>query len=275
MQICADDALTVAHALRMIVKDARSFAKVRWTQRGFRRSPHPSRRADPAQPDGPARRHRQPATDLDRAVWIDQGAGWLRGGTTLVLRRIRAELETWDAADRVAREFTIGRRLDTGAPLTGRAEHDEPDFERLTRLGFPVISEYAHIRRAHVGRSRLRILRRPYNYDEGLTRRTARRLRAAVRLLPGGHRPAVRPDPATAGRGRPAQRVDDTHRLGGVRHPAGLHARADGSATACLAWSRRPWAAPAPCGSWTGNPPRAQNRGHGRRHVRRFQDSPP
>ena len=50
------------------------------------------------------------------------GPRWLRGGTTLVLRRIRMELETWDAADRVAREFTIGRRLDTGAPLTGRAE---------------------------------------------------------------------------------------------------------------------------------------------------------
>jgi dye decolorizing peroxidase len=109
-------------------------------------------------------------TDLDRAVWIGQGPDWLRGGTTLVLRRIRMELETWDAADRVAREFTIGRRLDTGAPLTGRAERDEPDFERLNRLGFPVISEYAHIRRARTADPAARILRRPYNYDEGLSK---------------------------------------------------------------------------------------------------------
>ncbi|WP_327107907.1 Dyp-type peroxidase [Nonomuraea glycinis] len=170
VQICADDALTVAHALRMIVKDARSFAKVRWTQRGFRRSAHlgvqgHTQRNLMGQLDGTVN-----PTDLDRAVWIDQGADWLRGGTTLVLRRIRMELETWDAADRVAREFTIGRRLDTGAPLTGRAERDEPDFERVNRLGFPVISEYAHIRRARTADPAARILRRPYNYDEGLSK---------------------------------------------------------------------------------------------------------
>ncbi|GGO62548.1 Dyp-type peroxidase [Nonomuraea cavernae] len=169
VQICADDPITVAHALRMIVKDARSFTRVRWSQRGFRRSAH-------AQAPGATQRNLMGQldgtvnpTDLDRAVWITDGPEGLRGGTTLVLRRIRMNLETWDAADRVAREFTIGRRLDTGAPLTGRAEHDEPDFARLNRLGFPVISEYAHIRRARTEDPGLRILRRPYNYDEGVT----------------------------------------------------------------------------------------------------------
>ncbi|MBT2226410.1 Dyp-type peroxidase [Nonomuraea sp. NEAU-A123] len=159
VQICADDSVTVAHALRVIVKDARSFAKVRWVQRGFQSA---TRRNLMGQVDGTI----QPA-DLDRAVWIGQGPA--RGGTTLVLRRIRMKLESWDAADRVAREFTIGRRLDTGAPLTGRAERDEPDYSQVNRLGFPIISEYAHIRRAHVTDPGLRILRRPYNYDEGLT----------------------------------------------------------------------------------------------------------
>ncbi|HUR08922.1 MAG TPA: Dyp-type peroxidase [Nonomuraea sp.] len=159
VQIRADDSVTVAHALRVIVKDARSFAKVRWVQRGFQSA---TRRNLMGQVDGTI----QPA-DLDRAVWIGQGPA--RGGTTLVLRRIRMKLETWDAADRVAREFTIGRRLDTGAPLTGRAERDEPDYSQVNRLGFPIISEHAHIRRAHVTDPGLRILRRPYNYDEGLT----------------------------------------------------------------------------------------------------------
>nr|WP_308201488.1 Dyp-type peroxidase domain-containing protein [Sphaerisporangium perillae] len=63
----------------------------------------------------------------------------------------------------------MGRRLDSGAPLTRKAEHDEPDFTRLTAAGFPVISEYAHIRRARVKDPAMRILRRPYNYDQGLT----------------------------------------------------------------------------------------------------------
>ncbi|NRQ31623.1 Dyp-type peroxidase [Nonomuraea sp. NN258] len=166
VQICADDQLTLAHALRMIVKDARSFTRVRWTQRGFRSALSPAgttQRNLMGQVDGTVN-----PTDLDRAVWIGQGPQWLHGGTTLVLRRIRMKLETWDAADRVAREFTIGRRLGDGAPLTGRAEHDEPDFARTNRLGFPVISEYAHIRRARVADPGQRILRRPYNYDEGV-----------------------------------------------------------------------------------------------------------
>ncbi|GAA3120844.1 Dyp-type peroxidase [Nonomuraea salmonea] len=159
VQVCADDNVTVAHAVRMLVKDARSFARVRWAQRGFRSA---TRRNLMGQIEGTGN-----ATDLDEAVWISQGP--LTGGTTLVLRRIRMALETWDAVDRTAREFTIGRRLDTGAPLTGTTERDEPDYARKNRLGFPVISEYAHIRRAHVADPALRLLRRPYNYDDGLT----------------------------------------------------------------------------------------------------------
>ncbi|WP_308169680.1 Dyp-type peroxidase [Acrocarpospora catenulata] len=168
VQICADDPLTVTHALRMIVKDARSFATVRWTQRGFRR-------AAGTQPAGQTQRNVMgqldgtanpvPGTpDFDLAVWRPDGT------TTLVVRRIRAEMETWDAADVVAKEFTIGRRLSTGAPLTGTREQDPPDFAATGPRGFPIISEYAHIRRAHVGDPSLRILRRVYNYDEGVTK---------------------------------------------------------------------------------------------------------
>ncbi|ACZ86335.1 Dyp-type peroxidase [Streptosporangium roseum] len=173
LQLCADDPVTLAHALRMTIKDARSFARVRWTQRGFRRSPQAAapgttQRNLMGQLDGTV--NPQPGTpDFDRAVWVGDGPRWLHGGTTLVLRRIRLKLETWDAADRVAKEFTIGRRLDTGAPLTGQKERDEPDFDKLNAVGFPVISEYAHIRRAHVTDPGMRILRRVYNYDEGLT----------------------------------------------------------------------------------------------------------
>ncbi|MFI6737753.1 Dyp-type peroxidase [Nonomuraea sp. NPDC050451] len=174
VQICADDPLTVAHALRMIIKDARAFTRVRWMQRGFRRAAGVqdsglTQHNIMGQLDGTA--NPVPGTPVfDRVVWAGAGApAWLQGGTTLVLRRIRAEMETWDAADRVAKEFTVGRRLDTGAPLTGTAEHDPPDFAKLTAVGFPVISEYAHIRRAHSTDPAKGIFRRPYNYDEGFT----------------------------------------------------------------------------------------------------------
>ncbi|WP_431895445.1 Dyp-type peroxidase [Nonomuraea sp. bgisy101] len=173
IQLCADDPLTLAHALRMVVKDARSFTRVRWTQRGFRRAAHAQQRGTTqrnvmGQLDGTV--NPVPGTpEFDRAVWVQEQGGWLSGGTTLVLRRISAEMETWDAADVVAKEFTVGRRLADGAPLTGGREHDEPDFDKLTAAGFPVISEYAHIRRARVADPNLRIMRRVYNYDEGVT----------------------------------------------------------------------------------------------------------
>ena len=169
VQICADDPVTVTHALRMIVKDARPFASVRWVQQGFRR-------AAGVAPSGATQRNLMGQLDgtvnpapgtaaFAAAVWGVDGPPWLRGGTTMVVRRIRIELETWDAVDRAGKEFAVGRRLDDGAPLTGTAEHDPPDFDALNERGFPVISEFAHIRRAHVADERLRILRRPYNYD--------------------------------------------------------------------------------------------------------------
>ena len=173
IQLCCDDAVTLAHALRMTVKDARVFADVRWIQRGFRRPPHVqaagfTQRNLMGQLDGTV--NPKPGTpEFERAVWTADGPEWFRGGTTLVVRRIRMELETWDEVDPVAREFTVGRRLSDGAPLTGNAEHDEPDYERVNAAGLPVIADYAHIRRAHVKDPNMRILRRAYNYDDGLS----------------------------------------------------------------------------------------------------------
>jgi dye decolorizing peroxidase len=170
LQICADDPVTVAHAQRMLVKDARAFAAVQWVQRGFRRGrgmqdDGVTQRNILGQIDGTA--NPQPGTDVFAgAVWTDDGPEWLHGGTTLVLRRIRAELETWDAADTAGKEFAVGRRLTDGAPLTGRREHDPLDLAAKNANGFPVISEFAHAARAHVLDDRQRIFRRPYNYDE-------------------------------------------------------------------------------------------------------------
>ncbi|MBE1489331.1 Dyp-type peroxidase [Plantactinospora soyae] len=169
LQICADDPLTVTHAQRMLVKDARPFAAVRWVQSGFRRSrgtqsPAHTQRNVLGQLDGTA--NPRPGTPaFEQAVWTADGPDWLRDGTTLVVRRIRAELETWDKLGRADKELAVGRRLDTGAPLSGQHEHDEPDFSALNEGGLPVIPDFAHMTRARVTDDRLKILRRPYNYD--------------------------------------------------------------------------------------------------------------
>ncbi len=167
IQVAADDPLTVAHATRMLLKDSRSFARVRWTQHGFRRAygsvaPGTTMRNLFGQVDGTT--NPKPGTaDFDQIVWSD--AGWLAGGTSAVVRRIHMDLDKWDRLDRGGREQSVGRNLRNGAPLTGTNEHDEPDFDAKTTIGFPVIPEFSHVRRARSENTAERIFRRAYNYD--------------------------------------------------------------------------------------------------------------
>lgn len=170
LQLCADDPLTLSHARRMLLKDSRSFAVVRWVQTGFQRSYGSEQTGTTArnlfgQVDGTA----NPGPDtpeFERVVWGDaEIRPWLANGTSVVIRRIAMNLDTWDELDRHGREESVGRKLSSGAPLTGTQEHDEPDFAAVTKLGFPVIPEYSHLRRARPDHPRQRILRRSYNYD--------------------------------------------------------------------------------------------------------------
>lgn len=168
IQVASDDPITLAHAIRMLLKDARRFTTVRWVQHGFRNAhgsvaPGTTMRNLFGQIDGTT--NPQPGTaEFDRLVWIDDG--WLAGGTSMVIRRIHMDLEGWDELDRPGREQSVGRTLDTGAPLTGEREHDEPDFDARTAIGFPVIPEFSHLRRARSDNPAERIFRRAYNYDQ-------------------------------------------------------------------------------------------------------------
>ncbi|GAA1950171.1 Dyp-type peroxidase [Microbacterium aquimaris] len=168
IQFAGDDPTTVAHATRMLLKDARSFAEVKWMQHGFRRAygsvaPGTTMRNLFGQVDGTA--NPSPGTrDFDTVVWSAEG--WMAGGTGAVVRRIQMDLDTWDMLDRTGREQSVGRYLHNGAPLTGTDEHDDPDFEATTAIGFPVIPEFSHMRRARSDDTTQRIFRRAYNYDE-------------------------------------------------------------------------------------------------------------
>ncbi len=167
LQICADEATAVSHAVRVLCKGVGSLVTVRWVQRGFRNAkPGASPRNLMGQVDGTV--NIAPGTpDFERLVWDDGAAQpWLRGGTSLVLRRIAMKLDTWDEIDRDGRELTVGRTLDTGAPLTGKHESDEPDFAAVDRFGIPVIPPSSHIARAHHTSDGERFLRRGYNYDD-------------------------------------------------------------------------------------------------------------
>ncbi len=167
----SNDPIALAHAQRLLLRDSKAFASIHWIQKGFRNAhqamrPGKTQRNLFGQVDGTVN---PLGDDFDACVWINKG--WLAGGTSMVIRRIAMNLDTWDQVDRVGREFAIGRKLETGAPLTGTYEGDEPDFAAKDGHGFPVIDTHAHVRRARLTESpnekpEQRIVRRPFNYDD-------------------------------------------------------------------------------------------------------------
>lgn len=171
LQICADSPITVSHAQWVLTKEARTIATVRWVQRGFRQGHGVTRPGETmrnlfGQVDGTV--NPVPGRD-DAVVWCGPSAPrWLQGGTTMVLRRIAMNLETWEEADPLTRDTSLGRRQRDGSPLTGRAETDAPDVAATDRLGLPVIDEFSHVRRSMPHEKGLtdRFLRRPYSYDD-------------------------------------------------------------------------------------------------------------
>lgn len=171
LQICADDPLIVSHAARILASGVRGVARQKWAQRGFRKAvgTDPSGRTQRnlfGQIDGTVNPH-EDEVDFDQILYSDgSDQRWMRGGSALVLRRIRMTMDTWEEIDRTSRELSVGRTLDTGAPLTGTAEHDPADFEAVDELGLPVIPEESHIARARQRNRGEAMLRRPYNYDD-------------------------------------------------------------------------------------------------------------
>lgn len=168
LQICSDDPVTVAHATRVLTANVAGRIRLRWVQRGFRNSrgsqdEKVTMRNLMGQVDGTV--NLGPA-DSDALVW-DDGAEqpWFAGGTSMVLRRIAMDLDGWQEVDPRSQELSVGRTLADGAPLSGGAEHDDPDFGKIVD-GLPAIPASSHIARARHRTDGERFLRRGYNYDD-------------------------------------------------------------------------------------------------------------
>jgi dye decolorizing peroxidase len=165
VQICCDDALTLSHAVREVIRGAQPFSNVRWTQQGFglQKGGKPQPRNLMGQIDGTGN-PRLGSQVFAESVWAGKGVeGWFDGGTSLVLRRIAMQLDTWEMLTPEAQEEVIGRKRSNGAPLTGNVEREMPDLLAKEDGKF-VIAEDAHIRRATTAHN---IFRRIFNYDTG------------------------------------------------------------------------------------------------------------
>jgi deferrochelatase/peroxidase EfeB len=100
---------------------------------------------------------------MEKFVWVgNEGPDWMRGGSYVVLRRIRIALEHWDRMPLYFQEQAIGRHKYSGAPLGLRNEFDPLDLNAADKDGNPVIPESAHVRLAAAARNDgAQILRRP------------------------------------------------------------------------------------------------------------------
>jgi deferrochelatase/peroxidase EfeB len=172
VQACADDPQVAFHAVRQLARIADNVARIRWVQTGF--IPILRGKETPRNlmgfKDGTINPSVNDPKTMEEFVWVGaEGPAWMRGGSYVVVRRIRIALEHWDRMKIAFQEQTIGRHKYSGAPLGAKSEFDPLDLAAADKDGNPVIPENAHVRLAAAATNGgAQILRRPYSYNDGV-----------------------------------------------------------------------------------------------------------
>ncbi len=177
VQACADDPQVAFHAVRELDRLAYGIARLRWAQSGFIPDTPPGETArnlmgfkDGTNNPAPGVTRADVPKPLEDVVWVhEEGPAWLRGGSYLVVRRIRISLEHWDRTELEFQEEVIGRHKYSGAPIGKRNEFESLELDRNDSEGAPVIAETAHARMgAAAANDGAQILRRAYSYNDGV-----------------------------------------------------------------------------------------------------------
>ncbi|MCT4352971.1 iron uptake transporter deferrochelatase/peroxidase subunit [Streptomyces sp. Je 1-79] len=170
VQACADDPQVAVHAIRNLARIGFGRVAVRWSQLGFGKTS--STTPDAQTPrnlfgfkDGTRNIAGTDTAGLDKHVWVAAKdapgrAAWMTGGSYLVARRIRMNVETWDRTPLAEQEDIFGRDKKEGAPVGKAGEHDEPFLKAM--------KPEAHVRLAHPDSNNgATILRRGYSFTDG------------------------------------------------------------------------------------------------------------
>ncbi|MCB5170386.1 deferrochelatase/peroxidase EfeB [Streptomyces bambusae] len=170
IQACADDPQVAVHAIRQFARIGFGKVVMRWSQLGFGKTS--STTPDEQTPrnmmgfkDGTRNISGTDTAALDEHVWVDAkdvpgGSAWLAGGSYLVARRIRMNIETWDRTPLQEQEDIFGRDKAEGAPVGKSKERDEPFLKAM--------KPEAHVRLAHPDTNGgATILRRGFSFTDG------------------------------------------------------------------------------------------------------------
>ncbi|MHA7218219.1 iron uptake transporter deferrochelatase/peroxidase subunit [Arthrobacter sp. MDT1-48-3] len=175
IQACADDPQVAVHAIRNLSRIAFGRASLRYSQLGFGRTSSTSTtQVTPRNlfgfKDGTANVKAEDRAAVDEHVWVAEGddQAWMAGGSYLVSRKVRMNVEPWDRTRLSEQERSIGRTKGKGAPLSGGDEFTPPDFSAGGSGGEPLIAAQSHMRLAHPDTNGgARMLRRGYNFVDG------------------------------------------------------------------------------------------------------------
>ncbi|MGV9562954.1 iron uptake transporter deferrochelatase/peroxidase subunit [Streptomyces sp. NPDC003480] len=170
VQACADDPQVAVHAIRNLARIGFGKVAIRWSQLGFGKTS--STTPDAQTPrnlmgfkDGTRNIAGTETDRLTKFVWVGDGDGdrntaWMTGGSYLVARRIRMNIETWDRTSLREQEDVFGRDKREGAPVGKAKEHDAPFLKAM--------KPDAHVRLAHpASNNGITILRRGYSFTDG------------------------------------------------------------------------------------------------------------
>ncbi|MFF8727675.1 iron uptake transporter deferrochelatase/peroxidase subunit [Streptomyces sp. NPDC015171] len=170
VQACADDPQVAVHAIRNLARIGFGKVAIRWSQLGFGKTS--STTPDAQTPrnlmgfkDGTRNIAGTETERLKKFVWVgdgdgDAGSAWMTGGSYLVARRIRMNIETWDRTSLQEQEDVFGRDKREGAPVGRAKEHDAPFLKAM--------KPDAHVRLAHPdSNGGATILRRGYSFTDG------------------------------------------------------------------------------------------------------------
>ncbi|MCI3930315.1 iron uptake transporter deferrochelatase/peroxidase subunit [Streptomyces sp. AN091965] len=167
VQACADDPQVAVHAIRNLARIGFGKVAIRWSQLGFGKTS--STTPDAQTPrnlmgfkDGTRNIAGTDEARLARHVWVGEkdGPDWMTGGSYLVARRIRMNVETWDRTSLREQEDVFGRDKGEGAAVGKAEERDEPFLKAM--------KPDAHVRLAHPdSNGGATILRRGYSFTDG------------------------------------------------------------------------------------------------------------